>query len=70
MSDEIDKMIGRLSPAQKRCILSASFNGEWATVLSLVRRGILLRRVCHPDGNGISLTLMGQTMRDRLREKA
>ena len=54
---EVARIAKGLSGAQKRCVLSGNLPArQWGTVDALRRKGLILVRVCHPDGNGLSWT--------------
>lgn len=52
-----------LSPAQRRAVANGLRKTAWPTIQALNRRGLVDIRVCFPDGEGIRLNAVGQSVR-------
>lgn len=54
----------RLSKAQRDTLVNGvGMRSRFATVMALVERGLLVRRICHPDSNGFPVTAFGLEVR-------
>jgi len=67
--NEAERVAAGLTKAQVRTVQHGFQHANWPTIKALEGKGLVCIRVCFPDGNGLSLTPLGQSVATILKEQ-
>ncbi len=63
------RVAGELTKAQTKTVQHGFQHANWPTIKALEKAGLVNIRVCFPDGNGLTLTPLGEAVRKHLENE-